>query len=156
MERFHQMKTLILAVLASLGGMLVEALGGWDMTLKALLCFMAADYGTGLLLAGVFRRSPKTQAGALSSSAGFRGLLRKGCILLLVLMAVLLDQAAGTGCIRTAVCLFFMANEGLSVLENLGLMGVPYPAFLRNMLEALRQKSDQGDRQNNREDSHEN
>lgn len=152
MEHFNQIKNILLAVLASLGGVLVQALGGWDITLKALVGFMAADYITGLFVAGAFHRSPKTEAGALSSRAGFLGLLRKGCILLLVLLAVLLDHAAGTGCIRGAVCLFFTANEGLSILENLGIMGVPYPAFLKNMLEALRQQADR--KEQNREGRH--
>lgn len=145
MNNFAHIKNLVLAALAAAGAMIAQALGGWDMTLKALVAFMAVDYATGLLVAGVFRRSPKTERGALSSRAGFIGLVKKCDILLLVLLAVMLDNAAGTGFIRSGVCLFFTANEGLSILENLGLMGVPYPQFLRDMLEAMRRQSDKGE-----------
>ena len=140
MNNFGEIKILVIGALAAAGAVAAEALGGWDVALKALLSFMAADYITGLIVAAVFRRSPKTQLGALSSRAGFVGLLRKCCILLVVV----LDGMAGTGgFIRAGVCLFFTANEGLSILENLGLMGVPYPRFLRDMLEAMRKQSDE-------------
>lgn len=144
MNNFSDIKNLVIGALAAAGAVAAEALGGWDVALKALLSFMAADYITGLIVAAVFRRSPKTQLGALSGRAGFVGLLRKCCILLVVLLAVVLDGMAGTGgFIRAGVCLFFTANEGLSILENLGLMGVPYPRFLREMLEAMRKQSDE-------------
>ena len=146
MDNLTHVKNLAFGAIAAAGAMIAEALGGWDVALKALLAFMAADYLTGLIVAAVFRRSPKTRQGALSSSAGFIGLIKKCDILLLVLLAVMLDGAAGTGgFIRAGVCLFFTANEGLSILENLGLMGVPYPQFLRNMLEAMRKQSDEGE-----------
>lgn len=145
MNNFVQIKNLVLAALAAAGAAVTQALGGWDISLKALVAFMAVDYVTGLIVAGVFRRSPKTERGALSSRAGFIGLLRKCDILLLVLLAAMLDNITGSGFIRTGVCLFFTANEGLSILENLGLMGVPYPQFLRDMLEAMRKKNDDGE-----------
>lgn len=145
MNNFVQIKNLVFAALAAAGAAVTQALGGWDISLKALVAFMAVDYVTGLIVAGVFRRSPKTERGALSSRAGFIGLLRKCDILLLVLLAAMLDNITGSGFIRTGVCLFFTANEGLSILENLGLMGVPYPRFLRDMLEAMRKKNDDGE-----------
>lgn len=145
MEKIVSLKNLVLAGLAAVGGGLLRLLGGWDMTLQLLVGCMAADYVSGLLLAGVFHRSNKTETGALESRAGWKGLVRKCAILLPVFLGALLDGAVGTGFVRPAVCLFFAANEGLSVLENLGLMGVPYPDFLKNMLEALREKSDKGE-----------
>lgn len=144
MDTAIQIKNTVLAGLAAAGGFLVSALGGWDVTLQVLVGFMAADYITGLVVAGVFHNSGKTENGALESRAGFKGLVRKCGILLLVFLAVMLDRATGYGFIRPAVCLFFIANEGLSILENLGLMGVPYPAFLKNMLEALKKQGDDG------------
>ena len=96
-------------------------------------------------MAGVFKRSPKSEGGALESRAGFKGLLRKGGILMLVLVSVWLDKLLGAAYVRTAVCLFFAANEALSVLENLGLMGMPLPGFLKNMLEAMRSQADKGE-----------
>lgn len=139
------MQKKILALLAAAGGLVIQALGGWDGALQALVAFMAADYVTGLLVAGVFRRSGKTAGGGLESHAGFLGLVRKGGILLLVFLGTLLDGLPGGGFVRPAVCCFFMANEGLSILENLGLMGVPYPRFLRDMLEALKEKGEAGE-----------
>ena len=139
------MQKRILALLAAAGGVVIQALGGWDGALQGLVAFMAADYVTGLVVAGVFRRSGKTEGGGLESRAGFLGLVRKGGILLLVFLGTLLDSLPGGGFVRPAVCCFFMANEGLSILENLGLMGVPYPRFLRDMLESLREKGGAGE-----------
>lgn len=145
MNNLSQVKNIIFAALAAAGALITQALGGWDFTLKALVTFMAVDYVTGLLVAAVFRRSPKTGQGALSSRAGFIGLVKKCDILLLVLLAVMLDNVTGSGFIRAGVCLFFTANEGLSILENLGLMGVPYPQFLQDMLESMQKKNDDGE-----------
>ncbi len=133
----------VLAFTCTVGGILIKALGGWDGALQLLVACMAVDYATGLIVAGVFKKSTKTPGGGLESHAGFTGLLRKGAVLLLVFLGTLLDSLPGGGFIRPAVCCFFISNEGLSVLENLGLMGVPYPAFLRDMLETLRKKGDE-------------
>lgn len=132
----------ILAILAAVGAFLAGGLGGWDAPLALLVALMAADYLTGVLVAAVWQRSDKSASGALDSRAGFQGLVKKGMILLLVWLGVLLDRAAGAGYVRTAVVLFFVGNEGLSLLENLGLMGVPFPAFLRRALQALQEQGD--------------
>lgn len=139
------MKELALAGLAAVGGVVAEALGGWDTAIQTLLCCMAADYLSGMTVAGVFHRSGKSESGTLDSRAGFKGLCKKGAELLMVLVAAQLDRGVGGSCARTALILFFTANEGLSILENLGLMGVPYPAFLRSALEVLRERGDQGE-----------
>lgn len=144
MNKTELIKTTLLAGLAAVGGAVAQALGGWDMLLQVLVVFLAVDYLTGILVAAVFHQSKKTDGGALSSAAGFQGILKKCAILLMVFLAVMLDRATGSGFTRSAVCLFFIANEGLSILENIGLMGVPYPAFLQDMLEALRRRNDQG------------
>lgn len=139
-----QIKDAILAALAAAGAFLANALGGWDALLKLLAAMMAADYITGLIVAAIFKRSNKSESGALDSKAGFQGLVRKCAIFLLVYIAVLLDNATGSNFVRSAVVLFFIGNEGLSLLENLGLMGVDYPDFMKNMLQALREKGDGG------------
>ena len=87
MEAAIRMKNMVLGVLAMIGSALSNLLGGWDITLQILLCCMAADYITGLVVAGVFHNSGKTQTGALESRAGFKGLVRKCAILLLVFLA---------------------------------------------------------------------
>lgn len=135
-------KNWILAALAALGSFAAHALGGWDAPMALLVALMGADYVTGVLLAALWHKSAKTESGRLSSLAGFRGLVKKVAVLLMVWIAVLLDGALKTDYVRTAVILFFVGNEGLSLLENLGLMGVPFPELLRDTLEALRDRGD--------------
>lgn len=142
MENVVYIKNAVLAALAALGTFVANALGGWDAALQVLIGLMAADYVTGLIVAGVFKRSGKSETGALESRAGFKGIVRKCTILMLVWVAAMLDRLTGAAYIRTAVCLFFIGNEGLSILENTALMGVPYPAFIKNALEAMRDKGD--------------
>ncbi len=140
-----QIKNSVLAALAAVGSFVAHALGGWDAAMQVLVAMMAADYLTGVLVAAVWQCSNKSTTGALDSKAGFKGLLKKGMILILVWVAVLLDTAMAVSYVRTAVVLFFVGNEGLSLLENLGLMGVPFPAFLKKALEALRDQGDSGE-----------
>lgn len=134
----------ILVGLAVFGSFATNALGGWDASLQVLIALMVADYITGVLVAAVWHKSSKSSSGTLNSVAGFKGILKKCAILLLVWIGVLLDNATGANYIRTAVVLFFIGNEGISLLENLGLMGVPFPAFLRRALEALRDQGGKG------------
>ena len=137
-----QLKNSVLLAAAAVAAGVGQLLGGWDEAIRVLIALMGADYLTGMLLALVWKRSPKSESGALDSRAGFKGLVKKGMMLLLVWLGVLLDGALGTDYIRLAVILFFVGNEGLSLLENLGLMGVPFPGFLKNALEALREEGD--------------
>ena len=142
---WNGVKNAALAGLAAAGSLVITWLGGWDTALQTLLALMAVDCATGVVLAAVFKRSVKSAGGRLDSRAGFRGLCKKVAELALVAVAVRLDALTGDkDYARTAVLLFFIGNEGLSVLENLGLMGVPYPTFLRNALEALRERGDEG------------
>ena len=135
----------ILAGLAVFGSFAANALGGWDAAMQVLVALMVADYITGVLVAAVWHKSSKSSSGTLNSVAGFKGILKKCAILALVWIGVLLDNATGANYIRTAVVLFFIGNEGISLLENLGLMGVPYPTFLKKALEALHDRGDQGE-----------
>lgn len=144
METVVNIKDMVLVTLAAIGSVLANLFGGWDVTLQVLIGCMAVDYATGWVVAAVFKKSPKSEGGALESRAGFKGLVKKVGILALVLVAVWLDKLLGAAYVRVAVCLFFIANEGLSILENLGLMGVPLPPFLKNMLEAMKEKSGNG------------
>ena len=141
---YNAVKNGVLAALAAVGSWIANALGGWDASMQVLVALMVVDYLTGVLVAAVWQRSSKSETGALDSKAGFRGILKKCAILLLVWIGVLLDNATGVNSIRMAVVLFFVGNEGISLLENLGLMGVPFPAFLKRALEALRDQGDKG------------
>lgn len=141
----NEVKNYILAALAAAGSFVANALGGWDYFMALLVALMAADYITGVAVAAFWKRSPKTGTGALSSVAGFKGLVKKGAILLVVLVAVRLDRALDVNYVRVAAILFFAGNEGLSLIENLGLMGVPMPGFAKKMFELLREEGDKGE-----------
>lgn len=120
---------------AAVGGGIAGAFGGWDTLLNVLAAMMAADYLSGLVVA-VMGRSLKTVYGGLSSKVGAVGLAKKGLMLLCVLVAAMLDRAMGAdhAVCRDAVCWFYIANEGLSLLENLSLAGVPFPGKLKELL----------------------
>lgn len=119
--------------------------GIWTPALSCLLTLNVIDYLTGFVCAAV-GRSNKTEGGRLSSSVGLIGIARKVLIWVIVIVGTAVDRyviGAGSSC-QTAVALFYAANEALSVLENVALIGVPIPAFLMRLLEVLRDKSDQG------------
>ena len=116
--------------------------GGWDQALVTLIIFMAIDYISGLIVAGVFHNSKKTESGTLESRTGWKGLCRKCMTLLFVLVAYRLDLAIGVDYIRNAVIIGFMANELISIVENAGLMGIPLPAVIANAIDILTQKAE--------------
>lgn len=110
--------------------------------MTTLLIFMVLDYLTGLIVAGVFKKSPKTQDGSLESKTGWRGLAKKFSTLILVLVAVRLDLLLGTDYIQSAVILAFCANEVISLIENVGLMGVKIPPVISKAISLLNEKGD--------------
>ena len=121
------MKNVICAIFGIIGGFIANAFGGWSAALTTLLIFMGVDYLSGLILAGVFHASPKSEDGTLESYAGWKGLVRKGMTLLIVLIGARLDLLIGVNYIRDAMVIPFCVNELLSIIENMGLMGVPMP-----------------------------
>ena len=135
----------VTCTLAAVGGFIAGLFGGWNGTMTVLVIFMAADYVLGCICA-MTGNSPKTNGGHFLSSVAFKGLLKKAVIMLVVLLAVQLDKALGgsTPMFQSAATFFYIANEGLSIIENCGLLGVPVPKVLQNALEALRDKGDQG------------
>lgn len=137
------MKTTVMTALGILGAAVSTAFGGWSAGLTTLVIFMGIDYVTGLLVAGVFHASEKTEHGGLESRAGWKGLIRKGCTLLIVLVACRLDVLLGTDFVRDAVVIGFCANEALSVIENMGLMGVPLPRALSKAIEVLKNRAEE-------------
>ena len=128
--------------IAAIGTIIAEALGGWDAGLKTLVIFMAIDYCTGILCALVWKKSPKTETGAFESKASLKGLIRKCAVLILVYIGALLDELTEQTIVRTAVIMFFIANDGFSIIENLGIMGVPMPEIVKNAFELLRDQKD--------------
>lgn len=124
-------------VFAAVGGWLGWFLGGCDGLLYALIAFVAADYITGVMCAVVDHK--------LSSEVGFKGIFKKVLIFLLVGVANILDvQVVGAGCVlRSAVIFFYISNEGVSLLENAGHLGLPIPAKLKDVLEQLHEKAEE-------------
>ena len=136
------MKIKILSLLGCAGSVIASLFGGWDAALVTLLIFMGVDYLTGLIVAGVFHTSEKTENGTLESRAGWKGLCRKGVTLLVVLVACRLDLMMGSNFIRDAVVIAFVANETISIIENAGLMGIPIPAVITKAIEVLKKKAE--------------
>lgn len=134
----------VLKILAAIGGAIAGCFGGFDTIIIVLAAFMVVDYLCGVIVAWM-GKSQKTDSGGLDSKVGAKGIAKKGLMILIVLVAALLDRALGTDqqVFRSAVIWFYLANEALSILENLALAGVPFPAILKKALEQLREKNDE-------------
>lgn len=143
MEGIKIMKDIICTIVGVTGSAVASILGGWDDALITLIIFMIIDYMTGLIVAGIFKASPKTESGALESKAGWKGLCRKCVTLLFVLIGYRLDLAIGTSYIRNAVIIGFMANELISIVENAGLMGIPLPNVIKKAIDVLVSRSEE-------------
>ena len=135
-------KQMMCTAIGAVGSFIASIFGGWDTALATLLIFMAVDYITGLLVAGVFHASPKSENGALESKAGFKGLIRKGLVLVVILVACRMDMLLGVNYIRDAACIAFIVNELISMVENFGLMGVPFPEPIKEAIELLQKKGE--------------
>lgn len=144
MDNLLHIKNGILGTIAVIGAFIADSLGGCDDMLNLLGALMCLDFMTGWLVAAVWKKSNKSESGALNSKAGFKGLIKKCMILVMVTVGVLLDRATGASYARNMVIVFFIGNEGLSLLENFGLMGVPFPAFLKRALEVLHDQGNKG------------
>lgn len=134
------LKTVILSVLGAIGSGIAYCIGGFDGAVITLLIFMLIDYVTGLIVGGIFHKSPKTSTGALESKAGWKGLFKKFVTFLIVIVGNLLDKQLGASYIRDAVCIAFIVNETLSIIENAGLMGVPIPSVITKAIHILNDK----------------
>lgn len=124
---------------AGIGGIVTYIWGPWDALIIALVAMVIIDYITGVIKAAV--------QGKLSSAVGFGGLLKKVAIFLLVAVGVMVDRVipATNEAVRSAVIFFYIANEGLSILENAGELGLPLPAALKKSLEKMQDKEEKSD-----------
>ena len=134
------MKAWIMSALGVIGSFIAGAFGGWDASIITLLICMGIDYISGLVVAGIFHKSKKSENGALESRAGWKGIFKKGMTLLIVIVANRLDMQIGVTYIRDAVCIAFITNEVLSIVENAGLMGIPIPSVITKAIEVLKSK----------------
>lgn len=125
------MKEIFCSVVSWFTCLLVYLLGGWDVALQCLVIAIALDYISGLIKAYTLK--------TLSSKIGLRGLIKKLGLLIIVMVGTLVDRTTGnTGAVRTLVIYYFVANEGLSILENLGQAGIPIPQSVKKALKALK------------------
>jgi len=139
------MKLEMMTVTGIIGGLTVRLFGGWDMFLATLVLFMIADYLSGVIVALWFKKSDKSKNGKFESGASYKGLLRKGMILVIVMCAHQLDLMAvwGADFIRNGVIFCYIINELASIIENAGRMGVPVPDKLTRIIAAFKKKSEQ-------------
>lgn len=142
MENFNTIKVTLLAIIGTIGSTIANLFGGWTEDLTTLLIFMGVDYVMGLAIAAFWQKSGKSKSGALNSISAWQGLIRKGCSLLVVLVGYRLDLAVGTDYIKTAVIIAFIANEAISIVENLGIMGIPLPKTITKAIDVLKSKSE--------------
>lgn len=121
------------SLFAIAGTLFTWLFGVWDTALGILITFMILDYTTGLLRGYITRK--------LSSDVGLRGIARKGVILVVLIVAVLLDRllSGNSYVFRTLVCYFYIANEGLSILENCSVIGLPIPQKIQDAMEQLKE-----------------
>ena len=133
----------VVKTLCAIGGAIAGLFGQWPAMLTILVVVMCIDYASGVIVAAS-GRSPKSETGGLSSKAGFIGIAKKGFIMLIVLLATMLDHAIGDEAMlfQGATACYYIANEGLSILENAVLMDLPVPGVIKRALEELRDKND--------------
>ena len=134
------MKQWLCSAVGVIGGAAAWAFGGWDTALAALTICMGVDYISGSIVALVFHNSTKTESGAYNSAYGLKGLSKKCLMLLFVMVAVQMDRLTGSAYIRDEFCIGFLSNEVLSIIENLGLAGIPMPQAITKALEQLQKK----------------
>ena len=132
------MRTAALAVTGASISIISTLFGGFDMLLQTLVVFMVIDFVSGWLAAAVFKCSDKSPTGRLSSKAGFQGLVKKGAAFMIIIVAVYLDVLLGTSSLaRDATIIALALNELLSIIENMGRMGIKMPPALVNAMEIL-------------------
>lgn len=128
------MKGFICGIASTILTFIVYLLGGLDVAITCLLIAIVIDYISGIIKAYMTKQ--------LSSEIGLKGIIKKVAMLLIVMLAVLIDRVTGeSGAIRTLVIYYFVANEGLSIIENFAAAGVPIPTVIKNALKALKKES---------------
>jgi len=136
------LKEKFLGLFMLIGGFISYLVGGWSGTVTTLFMFMLIDIITGWMLSAIFKKSPKTETGCLSSKVGAIGLFKKGLILVFLMIAYRLDLLLQVNYIRDGVCYAFIVNELVSIIENCGLVGFPIPKILSDTIDILKTKSD--------------
>lgn len=138
--------TIVCGAIGTVGAIIAEALGGWDDAIITLIVFMAIDFVMGLLCALVFGKSNKSPNGALSSAACWRGLVKKVCTLLLVVVSHYIDVIAEVSFVRNAVVIAFCVAETISIMETAGLMGILPEGVQKVLTKAIDILKNKGDK----------
>lgn len=141
----NELKVSVCALIGVFGSAIASIFGGWTGDMTTLLIFMAIDFAMGLCVAGIFKKSNKSKKGAIDSKAAWKGLCRKGVTWLIILVAHRLDIALGVDYLKSSCVIAFIANEGISILENAGLMGINLPEPIRKAIDVLLRKGDGDD-----------
>lgn len=144
MKTYLFLKEIFCTSIGVIGAMIAHALGGWDSALATLVIFMAVDFISGLVVAGVFHKSLKTKNGSLESYTGWKGLCKKVMTLFFVMVAYRLDIVLNINYIRDLVIIAFITNELISITENAGLMGIPLPTVINKAIDILQRKVNEG------------
>ena len=140
-----QQKLLFLFATGSIGSFLTSIFGEWTSNVSTLVIFMFIDYILGIMIGGIYQKSPKTKSGGLSSSVAFTGIIKKFTILALVVIAHRLDLVLHTQYIKDGSVVAFCCNELLSIIENLHIIGIPLPSILLKAIDILKEKTDTED-----------
>lgn len=139
------MKAIYPAVVISsslVAGAIASLFGGWTQALSTLIILLVLDYFTGITVAAIFHKSSKSESGSLSSVAGLKGIAKKVATLALVVVAYQMDKLLATTIIKDGCCIALCVNEIVSLLENLGLMGIRYPKIIEKALDILKERVD--------------
>jgi len=132
-----KIKNVFCSFMGIVGTTIISALGGYDVMIETLLFFMVVDYLTGLYIAGVLHKSPKTKSGGLSSTKGYHGLVKKVMVLVLVAVMYRVDLLFNIDYLRNGSIIAFCFQEGISIIENAGLMGVAIPDVVKRGIDLL-------------------
>lgn len=133
MKYIHIISALTGVVLAAI----IEALGGWDKSLELLIAVMVSDYVTGVLCAAT---GNSKKSSGLNSQIGFKGLCKKLAMLVAVFLATCIARNTNFSEIRDIFIFGFVSNELLSIVENFGLMGIPLPDKIMDIIEVLKER----------------
>ena len=117
-----------------MGGVISYLLGGWDILIATIIIFMILDYITGMSASWISK--------SWSSEIGYKGLLKKGMIIVMIIISVRLDNLLGDDMLfRNVVTFFYISNEGISIVENCGKLGLPIPSKIKTVLEQLKEEN---------------
>lgn len=137
LEKINFIKIYIISILGCIGSSIIKGLGGWNEDLFTLLILMGVDFLMGILIAIFWKKSNKSVSGALNSTSAWVGLVKKGVALLVVLVGHRLDVTLNVDYIQSAVVMAFIVNEVISIVENLGVMGIKYPNVIKKAIDIL-------------------